>query len=300
MNEVQLSNDLNVITAEIKVLEHSLKNHMIEHSWQIGKRLVHVKEGLEHGNFGEWIEENFEFTWQYANKFMKFFKEFPNYSLSSNLPSWNHAVEILYLPKEVDRQDFIEKPHTIPSTNETKTVDKMTVKELKEVKAALKRAEEQVKVARNSEAIALQQLENMEDPEPIIREKIVIPKKTKDEMKKLKSELSKTEDEITRLNGEIEKLRSINDYNNEKEERDKELELLRYQADKEIFTLKLQIEEFLRDVAFTAFKKGAIANADEVVRERLFQGLEELKDFCRELELALNGRKEILYRGEIS
>lgn len=128
-----LSTDINVLTVEIKMLEQSMKKSMIEHGWQIGQRLTHVKEELKHGGFGKWIEDNFEFSWQYANQFMLFYKQNPNYfsgSKFSKLPSWKHVVESLYLPESIDRQEFIEKPHTIPSTGEEKMVDEMTVRTL--------------------------------------------------------------------------------------------------------------------------------------------------------------------------
>lgn len=135
---------IETVTTEIKMLEKSMKKSMIEHGWEIGERLVYVKENLNYGNFGEWLEEKFEFSWKYATQFMKFYKLNPDLKLTSNLPSWTHAVEMLSLPESVDRSEFIEKEHIVPSTGESKAVNEMTVKELREVKAALRNSEKTI------------------------------------------------------------------------------------------------------------------------------------------------------------
>jgi hypothetical protein len=133
-NEIlPLSNDINVITAEINSYKQIAGNAIFE----IGKRLKHVKENdMAHGEFGRWLRKSVSMTHQHANKFMKVAEVLSdgNYASVSNL-GIAALYEIATLPPEQR-----EQPHTIPSTGETKTVDEMTVRELQEVKEALKEA----------------------------------------------------------------------------------------------------------------------------------------------------------------
>ena len=145
MGEVQakqtteLSNDINVITAEI----NAYKQVAGEAIFEIGRRLKHVKENdLAHGEFGKWLE-SVEIDRTLATRLMKIVNELgeSNYATSHKL-----GVETLYLIATLP-PDQREKQHTIPSTGETKTVDEMTVRELREVKRALKEAEKRAEQA---------------------------------------------------------------------------------------------------------------------------------------------------------
>lgn len=131
-----MSQDLNVITAEI----NSYKQVAGQSIFEIGRRLKWVKENdLVHGEFGKWLE-SIDMNHSTVNKFMKVYTEFGSKSDTYPKLGFNALVQIATMPEE-ER----EKQHLIPSTGESKTVDDMTVKELREVKKALKQIEEEKK-----------------------------------------------------------------------------------------------------------------------------------------------------------
>ncbi|MBY0597359.1 DUF3102 domain-containing protein [Bacillus bingmayongensis] len=133
---VELSNDINVITAEINAYQRVAGEAIFE----IGRRLKHVKEkkiAEKRGGWTEWILEVGLSTSQ-ADRFIKVVSELENGKLpTSGSISLGKLYEIALLPVE-ER----EKPQVIPSTGEEKKPEDMTVRELREVKKVLRQAEE--------------------------------------------------------------------------------------------------------------------------------------------------------------
>jgi hypothetical protein len=96
-----------------------------------------VKENdLVHGEWEKWLESNFKMSKSQAFKYLRVFEEFKELKVLPTKP-----LDALYYISTLPEEER-EKSHKIPSTGEEKTVDEMTVKELREVKKALREAEE--------------------------------------------------------------------------------------------------------------------------------------------------------------
>jgi hypothetical protein len=192
MNEIVLSNDLNVIAIEI----NTFKKVAGESIFEIGKRLKHVKENdLVHGEWEKWCSESINITKQQANKYIKVYETFSNGKSTFHL-----GIDMLYLLSTMPEEER-ETPQDIPSTGETKTVYEMTVKELKEVKQKLKEEQEQKETFKKL-------LSDEQNKEPIIKE--VIPETIKKKLQELQlknGDLEKYKNEIQRLKSEADLLK---------------------------------------------------------------------------------------------
>ncbi|OMF73007.1 DUF3102 domain-containing protein [Paenibacillus glucanolyticus] len=107
--------------------------------FEIGRRLKDVRDcpqkyGLSgYRDWEQWCEGECDITRQHANRFIKVVDELGTSGFRDAALGIKVLYEIATLPPEQR-----EIAHAVPSTGAEKTVDEMTVRELREVKAALK------------------------------------------------------------------------------------------------------------------------------------------------------------------
>jgi len=126
INEKEPEVTLETISEEIRSF-FKMENQSV---FEIGTRLLHVKtNNLTHGKFTEWVTsigiDKYE-----ASKYIKVQKKLAKLDICTTL---NKRILFELLSVE-NVEEFVNQEHTIPSTGEVKTIDGMTVAELKEIK----------------------------------------------------------------------------------------------------------------------------------------------------------------------
>lgn len=185
MNEVSLSTDLNVLTAEI----NSYKQIAGQSIWEIGRRLNYVKENdLARGEFINWLStigmDRYE-----ATRFMKVAKELPNVDTFTHLG--NKALYLIATLPEEERS----KEH-VTEKGESKTPDEMTVRELQTLKKQLKAKDEQI-------AMQAQMIDELNEKEPQVIEKEVVVEKVPDDYEKMKEINQQLEKQLSSIRNDL-------------------------------------------------------------------------------------------------
>ncbi|MNO54448.1 hypothetical protein D3C76_449220 [compost metagenome] len=287
MNELSLSNDLIELTAEI----NSFKQVAGQSVFEIGKRLKHVKENdLVHGQWIVWLE-SIDISPRTAQAMIQAYEQFGNTQTSAHLQT-GKIFEMLSLPESIDRQEFIEQTHTVPSTGEQKTVDEMTVRELREVKKALQEAQKQAEQAQST-AKHFEHLWSQAKSQPpkiVHQTKEVIPETIQKKLEKLEFENNDLKHGYKEAKEKLQQYEMQNTVEFDADQSRKQIEKLQFEANISTLDLRVQINKFLEKVAITSYMQGAIASADPITKKNLQDSINMLEEFTKQIKSALTGR----------
>ena len=145
------ANELDALSVEQLTMEAKFYfAQMGQNAIEFGKRLIAIKKKLPHGEWGNWLKDNFNLSQSSANKLMEVSRRFSNSELIPNL-GYTQMLQIISLP-EGEEQNFFDK-----MASEGKDVRDMTIKnmnaEIKKYKAeAEKNKQEAEKYKAESEA----------------------------------------------------------------------------------------------------------------------------------------------------
>ncbi|MCG1063021.1 DUF3102 domain-containing protein [Staphylococcus epidermidis] len=295
MNELQLSNDLPVIEQEINFFQKRAGESIFE----IGRRLKHVKEkDLVHGDWSEWCKK-IGMSRNQANKFIKVSEEFSNDSPGNHL-----GISVLYqlatLPSEIR-----EQPQELENGEIKKPID-MTRREIEQLKRQIKESKKQnaqlqsqVEQAQRSEEIAKKQLEDAESREAEVVEKEivkeVVPDRINKQLENLKNDkklLEQREKELSDLKRrfkEREQQPETNKYERDSNLTEEEqIASIRFQVETNLLSLRDDANEFLNKVAHTPYREAAIARASDRTKNMMFDVVEEIEAWTRQMRNSLN------------
>jgi len=211
--------------------------------------------------------------------------------------------QLATLPKE-QRNHIME--HGIDTPNGHKSLEEATTRELEDYKKRNKTLEQQnaqlqsqVEQAQRSEEIAKKQLEDAESREAEVVEKEivkeVVPDRINKQLENLKNDkklLEQREKELSDLKRrfkEREQQPETNKYERDSNLTEEEqIASIRFQVETNLLSLRDDANEFLNKVAHTPYREAAIARASDRTKNMMFDVVEEIEAWTRQMRNSLN------------
>lgn len=158
-----------VIAAEIRSYDAQAKEFMIKSAIEIGKRLTEAKELVQHGQWGQWLKDNVDYSQSTANNFMRVASEYAESSLERLGPiSYTQAVALLSLPAD-EREDFAEQNNAADmSTRELQAAIKEKNELEERLKAEQTAREEEARKRTELEQQLAAEVQAKEDQEKVV------------------------------------------------------------------------------------------------------------------------------------
>jgi len=136
MNELVQTRTPQLIATEIGSIKGQTRDFVLHSSVEIGRRLIEAKELVPHGQWGEWLKENVDYSQSTANNLMSLYREYGDKSQSLGNLSYTKALALLGVP-DAEREQFVAE----------NDVDNLSAKELQQVIKDKQKLEERLKKA---------------------------------------------------------------------------------------------------------------------------------------------------------
>lgn len=263
----ELSDDINVLTAEIKVDLQGIS----EGIFRVGARLKKVRDNPEKYGFEgyrdweRWCKEEFAMTRGTANKFIRVFERFGSGSLGSRLPS---SITVLYeLTSFTDEE--LERPRQMPDGT-VKKLTEMSRREIEEVKRALKEAEKRAEQAERyaeEKENEVERLKSRPKPEPRVE---------------VRTEYVEVEDQKTR-----ERLRKYEERFGDIEDYDERVTASnRQDLTVSVISFNKAVRDLAKRYSYMTQYKNLVAELDEVTRKEYNQAVKVLQELAHDFDFA--------------
>lgn len=167
--EMESETRLQQLAVEIVTFDRQAKITAVSCAIEIGERLLEAKELVPHGEWGNWLKKNVNYSQSTANNFMRLYKEYGNNQGSLFTTVTNSqaimnldvskALALTVLPPE-EREEFVSE-HDVESMS-TRDL-KEALQENKELKQQLEEKERQITQSASQLDIAISERQKMQD-----------------------------------------------------------------------------------------------------------------------------------------
>lgn len=200
------SRDIREITAEIRTIQDSVRRTALSGAIEIGRRLTEAKELLQHGEWGDWLKREFEFSQSTASRLMQLFREYgadqgslfgaeTKHATLQNI-SVSNALRLIAIPDE-EREEFAAE-HDIEHKS-AREVEEL-IRQRQEADARAAAAEKALADADEGHALAMAELdERLHSAQQAERDAKSIAETANARVKALAAERDKTAAELEEL-----------------------------------------------------------------------------------------------------
>lgn len=275
--QFELGRPREVIAGEINAIKVQTQTMVLQASSEIGKRLIEVKEQLPHGEWGQWLKDNVDYSQSTANNLMQIHMEYSTNSQAFGDLTYTKAVALLGIDAD-EREDFAKEVNAEEIS--TRELQKL-IKEKQALEKEKRELEEQMAKEKSAH---VEEIEQMQLQLGEVQQQISNDEESKKEIDRLTQELAVAESTAEKLHQDL-KAKPIEAATVEiiPEEVQKELEQLRKQANQSTdpaeIAFKVKFETLISNFGATLEAADLVTNTE--ARQKYKQAIHKLLDRMR-------------------